>query len=70
MTQLSFAFADPTVVALISTSICITRYDGLPAMTVAATADQLAQAIELLPDELRRGRGPVLAAALKKKEAR
>jgi hypothetical protein len=67
-TQLSLIFVDPVVAALISRDTCITRYEGgLPEIVANATADQLRQAIELLPDGLRKGRGPVLEFALKKK---
>lgn len=65
--QLPLTFPDAIVAALISPDICITRYEGLPATVTAASAEQLAQALELLPDELRRGRGPVLEYALRKK---
>lgn len=65
--QLPMPFADPIVAALISRDICITDYSGLPQTVAGASAEQLAAAIELLPQELRRGRGPVLEFALKKR---
>lgn len=71
MTQLPLAFADPIITALISPTICISTLaaDGLWAIVGVASVEQLVAAIELLPDELRRGREPVLIVALRKKEA-
>lgn len=67
MSQLFLAFCDPVVAALISHDTCTWRYDGLPQTVAGASAEQLVAAIELLPPELKRGRGPVLACALKKR---
>lgn len=58
---------DPTVAALISREISITTYEGLPAAVTAASVEQLRQALELLPDDLRKGRGPVLEHAIRRK---
>ncbi len=58
MSQLSLPFPDAVVSALISPSTCTWRYDGLPATVAGASAEQLQRALELLPDEMRRGRGP------------
>lgn len=68
MTQLPLAFADPIIVALISRDICISTLadGGLWATVRSASVEQLRGALELLPDELRRGRGPVLEFALRK----
>lgn len=66
--QMPLVFVDEIVAALISHEISITRCDGLPLAVTIATADQLRQALELLPDALRKGRGPVLEFALGKKE--
>lgn len=67
--QMPLVFVDEVVAALISRDTCITRYEGgLPELVTNATADQLRQALELLPDALRKGRGPVLAFALSKLE--
>jgi hypothetical protein len=65
--QLELPFPDQTVSQLISPFIDITRYEGLPAAVAEATREQILAALELLPDELRRGRGPVLEYALTRK---
>lgn len=39
----------------------------IPAAVEAASIEQLRQALELLPDDMRRGRGPVIQAALRRK---
>jgi hypothetical protein len=67
--QPTLPFPDATVSKLISTTISITTYEGLPATVAGATREQLETALQLLPDELRRGRAPVLAAAIAKREA-
>lgn len=69
--QLPMPFADPIIAALISPTICISTLaaEGLWAIVGVASVEQLVAAIELLPDELRRGREPVLIVALRKKEA-
>lgn len=61
------SLSDPIVAALISREISITTYEGLPAAVAAASVEQLRQALELLPDDLRTGRGPVLEHALRRK---
>lgn len=58
---------DPTVKALISREISITTFEGLPSAVKAASVEQLQEALELLSAELRRGRGPVLEIAIRKK---
>lgn len=61
-------FPDATVDALISRDTCEWSLDGLAAYTSVATAEQLQRALELLPEELTRGRGPVLSYQLRKRE--
>lgn len=65
--QLPMPFCDPIVAALISRDICITHFDGLLSFVVSASADQLTDALALLPEDMRKGRGPVLACELKKR---